>query len=57
MVVKKRKRRVVEKTVTPVIQPEPTIIEAPIETCFYCRESKYEPSITRCPVPSHTKGH
>ena len=42
----------------PVVQ-EPVVeiptVEAPIEKCFYCRESKYEPSTTRCPVSSHTQ--
>lgn len=45
---RKRKRRATREVKEPVI-------ETPVETCFYCRESKYEPSTTRCPVSSHTQ--
>ena len=60
MVVKTRKKRVTTKVETkepiletPVVK-EP-VVEAPVEKCFYCRESKYEPSTTRCPVSTHTQ--
>ncbi len=50
MVVATKKKRVTKK----VAIKEP-IVEVPVEKCFYCRESKYEPSTTRCPVVGHTQ--
>jgi len=53
---RKKRTRKPEVKVEPVMEA-PKIEEAPkiVETCFYCRESKYEPSTTGCPVSSHTK--
>ena len=63
MAVKTRKRRVTRKVETkePILESpkepvvEAPVVEVPVEKCFYCRESKYEPSTTRCPVSTHTQ--
>ena len=51
------KRKVTRKTQIRVEQPTIEEIETPkvIQPCFYCRESKYEPSTTGCPVSSHSR--
>ncbi len=49
---KKRRTRVTKKAEIKEAVVVPTVV---IESCFYCRESKYEPSTTRCPVSSHTQ--
>lgn len=55
---KKRKTRVARKR-EPVLEvpavKEPVSETPVVEKCFYCRESKYEPSTTRCPVITHTQ--
>ncbi|KKM88890.1 hypothetical protein LCGC14_1254190 [marine sediment metagenome] len=50
---KKRKTRVTKPVVIKVV--ETPMVEVPVEKCFYCRESKYEPSTTGCPVSGHTQ--
>ena len=61
-VTSKRKRRVTKKVRVEIKEPlaevRPEVTEDPpkvVEKCYYCRESKYELSTTRCPVSTHTE--
>ncbi len=51
MVTKRKRKTQVGKPVEEQVEEAPKVIE----TCFYCRESKYEPSTTGCPVSGHTR--